>query len=70
VLVNKLENIPSRNFVPFAMASGSGPSLFPASDLCSDDEEYLMPNNVAETTHGRSDRTISLLTAARLHLNS
>jgi hypothetical protein len=52
------------------MASGSGQSLFAAYDLCCDDEEYLMPNNVAETTHRRSDRTVSLLAAARLHLNS
>jgi len=39
-------------------------------DLSSDDEEYLTPNNVAETTHGRSDHAARLLTAARLYLNS
>jgi hypothetical protein len=38
--------------------------------LSSDDEEYLMPNNVAETTPGRSDCAAHLLTAARLYLNS
>jgi hypothetical protein len=38
--------------------------------LSSDDEEYLMPNNVAETTPGRSDRVACLFTAARLYLNS
>jgi hypothetical protein len=41
-----------------------------AYDLCTDDDEYLTPNNVAETTAGRSDRGARLLTAARLHLNS
>jgi hypothetical protein len=38
--------------------------------LSSDDEEYQSPNNVAETTPGRSDRAPRLLTAARLYLNS
>jgi len=32
--------------------------------------EYLTPNNVAETTPGRSDSAARLLTAARLYLNS
>jgi len=55
VLVNKLENIPSGNFVHSTMASGSGQSLFAPYDLSSDDEECLMPNNVAEMTHRHSD---------------
>jgi hypothetical protein len=38
--------------------------------LSSDDEQYLTPNNVAETTPGQSDRAARLLTAARLYLNS
>jgi len=70
VPVNKLETVPSSNLVPSAMASGSYQSSFDPYDLSSDDEEYLMPNNVAETTPGRSDRAVCLLTAARLYLNS
>jgi hypothetical protein len=31
--------------------------------------DYLTPNNVAETTPGRSDRAACLLTAARLYFN-
>jgi len=57
VLVNKLETVPSSNLVPSATASGSYQSSFDPYDLSSDDEEYLMPNNVAETTPGGSDRT-------------
>ena len=45
-------------------------SSFDPYDLCSDDEEYLTPNNVPETTPGRSDRAACLLTAARLSVNS
>jgi len=70
VHVNKLETIPSNNLLPSATASGSYQSLFDPYDLSSDDEEYLMPNAVAETTPGRSDRAARLLTAARLYLNS
>jgi len=70
VLVNKLETVPRSNLVPSAMASGSYQSSFDPYDLSSDDEEYLMPNNVAETTPGRSNRAAPLLNAARLHFNS
>jgi len=52
VRVNKLETVPSSNLVPSATASGSYQSSFDAYDSSSDDEEYLMPNNVAETTPG------------------
>jgi hypothetical protein len=38
--------------------------------LSSDDEEYLTPKNVAETTPGRSDHTAHVLTVAKLYLNS
>jgi hypothetical protein len=55
VPVNKLETVPSCNLVPSATASGSYQSSFDPYDLSSDDEEYLPPNNVAETTPGRSD---------------
>jgi hypothetical protein len=67
VPVNQLETVLSSNLVPSATASGSS---FDPYDLSSDDEEYLTPNNVAETTPGRSDRAARLLTAGRLYLNS
>jgi hypothetical protein len=67
---NELESVPSSNLVPSATASGSYQSFFDPYDKSSDDEEYLIPNNVPETTPRRSDRTTRLLTAARLHLNS
>jgi len=70
VPVNKLETVPTSNLFPYATASGSYHSSFHPYDLSSDDEEYLTPNNVAETTPGRSDRAARLLTAARLYLNS
>jgi len=70
VRVNKLENLPSRNPIPSAKASGSCQSSFDPYDLSRDDEEYLTPNNVAETTPGRSNRTARLLTAGRLCMNS
>jgi hypothetical protein len=38
--------------------------------LSSNDEDYLMPNNVSEMTLGRSDNAARLLTASRLYLNS
>jgi len=69
VLVNKHKSLPSSNLIPFAMASGSCQSSFDPDDLSSDDEEYLTPNNVAETTPRRSDRVACLLKPARLYLN-
>jgi len=68
--VTKFKNIENNNLSSSAMASKSGQSSHDPHDLSSDDEEYLMHNNVAETTPGRSDRAARLLTAARLHLNS
>jgi hypothetical protein len=70
VPVNKLETVPTSNLVPSATASGSYQSSFNPYDLSNDDEEYLTPNNAAETTPGRSDRAARLLTVARLYLNS
>jgi len=64
------ENIPNTNLVSSTMASRSGQSSYHPYDLSSDDEEYLMPNTVAETTPGQSDCAACLLTSARLHLNS
>jgi len=48
--VNKPKTVPTSNLVPSATASGSYQSSFDPYDLSSDDEEYLTPNNVAETT--------------------
>jgi len=52
------------------MISRSGQSSYNPYDLSSDAEEYLMPNNVAKMTPGRSDCTAHLLTATRLYFNS
>jgi len=67
---NKLQSLPTSNRISSATASRSCQSSFDSYDLSSDDEEYLTPNNVAETTSERSDRAACLLTAARLYLNS
>jgi len=70
VPLNKLETVPTSNLFPSSTASGSYQSSFDLYDLSSNDEKYLTPNNVAETTPGWSDRTARLLTAARLYLKS
>jgi len=68
--VTKPEYILNNNLISSAMASRSGQSSYNPYDLSSNDEEYLMPNNVAEMTPRQSDRAACLLTAATLHLNS
>jgi len=68
--VTKPENTLNNNFSTFTMASRSIQSSYDPYDLCSDDDEFRMPNNVAETTPGRSDRAVRLLTATRLHFYS
>jgi len=70
VPINKLQSLPSSNPNSSATASGSCQLSFDPYDLSSNDEEYLTPNNVAETIPGRSNRAVRLLTATRLHLNS
>jgi len=69
VPINKLQSLPGSNPISSATASGSCESSFDPYDLSSDDEEYLTPNNVAETTPGRSNRAARLLTAARPYWN-
>jgi len=69
VPVNTLQCLPSSNLVPFTMASGSCQSSLDPYDMSSDDEEYWMRTNDAETTLRRSDFAAHLLTAARLHFN-
>ena len=68
--VNKHESLPSSNLISSATFLGFCQSSFDPYDSSSDDEKYLTPNNVAETTPGRSDHAACLLTAARLYLNS
>jgi len=52
------------------MAPGFCQSSCDPYDLSSNDEGYIMPNNVGETTPGRSDRAAHALTSARLYLYS
>jgi hypothetical protein len=52
VLVNKEENVPCGNLFPSGMTSAFSALFFDTYDLLSDDEEYLTPENVAETTPG------------------
>jgi hypothetical protein len=70
VPVNELETVPSSKLVPSVTASGFYQSSFDPYDLSSDDEEYLTPDTVPETTPGRSNHAAHLLTAARLYSNS
>jgi len=69
VQVNTHESSPSSYLIPCATALGSWQSSFDPYDMSSNDEEYLPPNNVAETTPRRSDRAAPSLTATRLYLN-
>jgi hypothetical protein len=64
------EPILDNNLVSSAMASRSGQSSYDSYVLSRDDDDYLILNNVSETTPGRSDRAARLLTAVRLYLNS
>jgi len=68
--VTKPENTLKNNFSSSAIASRSGQSSYDPYDVSSDDDEYLIPENVAEMTPGWSYRAARLLTAARLCLNS
>jgi len=67
VTVNKQEGLASSNLIPSATAAGSCRSFIDSYDLSSNDEKYLTPNSVAETTPIRSDRAARLLTATRLY---
>jgi hypothetical protein len=48
VLDNIPENITTNNLVPSAMASALAQSIFDSYNRSSDDEDYSMPDNVAE----------------------
>jgi len=54
--VNTYQSLPCSDHISSSTASRSCQSSIDPYDLSSDDEEYLMPNNLAETTPGRSDR--------------
>jgi len=64
--VTKPESVPRYNLFSPIMASRSVKSSSDPYDLSSDDEEYWMPKNLAETMPGRSDHSARLLTAGRL----
>jgi hypothetical protein len=64
------ENTLNNNFTSTAMPSRSVQSSHDPYDLSSDDDEYLMPNYVAEMTPGESNCAACLLTGTRLYLNS
>jgi len=68
--VDKHESISSSYLIPSAPASRSCQSSFDPYDLSGNDEEYMTPNNLAETTLGWSHRASRLLPATRLYLNS
>jgi len=68
--VIKPKSIHSNNLFPSAIASGSSESLFETYHSSSDDEGYLMPENMAEMTAGLSNFAARLFTASRLYLNS
>jgi hypothetical protein len=65
--VVKPKNIWGSNIVPSAKAFRFGLSSFNQYDLSSDDEEYLTPNWIVETTPGHSDRVTCLLTTSKLY---
>jgi len=70
VSVNTHESLPRSSLIPSQTVLASCQSSFDPYDLSSDDNEYLTPNNVDETTPGRSNRAACSLTAARLDSNS
>jgi len=50
--VIKLEKVPGSNLFPTANGSAFVQSSYDPYDLSSDDEEYLMPKSIIETTAG------------------
>jgi len=70
LLVTMSDNTLNNNLSSFEMASRSAQSSYNPYNLCTDDDEYLMPTNVAETTPNQSDCAARSLTATMLYLNS
>jgi len=67
---NTHESSTSCTLIHSGTASISCQSPFDPYDLSRYDEQYLIPNNVAETTPRQSNGTAHRSTAARLYLNS
>lgn len=70
VPVNKPITILSSNIITSTTTSGSSPSSFVPYDFPGDEEEYLTPNNFAETTPRQCNCAAGILTAGTLYLNS
>jgi len=70
VPVNEHDTLLRSNHIPSITVLIFCQSTFDPDDLSSDDEEYWTPNNVAESTPGRSKRASPLSTATKLYLNS
>jgi len=70
MVVNKPKGIPSNNHFPWAAASGSRQSSLNPNHLSCDDQEYLMPNHVADMTPMQSDHSACLWTTPWLNSNS
>jgi hypothetical protein len=68
--VNKHGSLLRSNLIPFGTVLASWQRVFDSYDLSRDDEEYLIPTNVAETTPGQINCAACLLTAASVYLNS
>jgi len=49
------ESVPNNNHFSSEMGSRSGQSSYDPYDLSSDDEEYIMPEDVAKMTPGQSE---------------
>jgi hypothetical protein len=67
--VNKHGSLLRSNLIPSGTVVASWQRFFDSDDLSRDDEEYLTPTNVAETTPGQIDCAARLLTAASVYLN-
>jgi hypothetical protein len=66
----KSKSIPNNNLILYTMPSTSDQSSADQYHLSRDDEEYIMPDNVAELTPRRSDCAVCLLRATGLSFNS
>jgi len=64
------DNIPGSKPFPSPKACGFGLSSYDPDGFSSNDEEYLTPEGMVETTPGRSDCAARSLTAVSLHCKS
>jgi hypothetical protein len=65
--VNTLNSLPISNPIPCGKDSGSCQSSFDLYDLSSE-EEYLSPNNMAESTPAQGNRIARIWTVTQLYL--